>query len=80
MLGLNVLLMGITTFMAYKGIPVGDVLRYVGSICGFTLCYCIPILGHFIALKQRGEVGMMTYAVHLGLMAIGAGCVALQFV
>eukprot|EP00727_Mastigamoeba_balamuthi_P002450 m51a1_g12201 hypothetical protein (468) ;mRNA; f:56006-57941 len=59
---------------------IGDVMRFVGSICGFLLEFLMPIGVHLMIKYRAKTLGPITIALHSALLIFGALIIVSQFI
>ncbi|EQC40631.1 hypothetical protein SDRG_01713 [Saprolegnia diclina VS20] len=78
--GLNVIVMTVTTLFAIYYPNFGDVLRFTGAIGGFVLIFGVPIGIHLNARVAKRHLTKRSLVVYGAMGWIGLGLLVLQFV
>eukprot|EP00727_Mastigamoeba_balamuthi_P009231 m51a1_g4930 hypothetical protein (458) ;mRNA; f:264117-266227 len=82
----GLVLLVVTTTIAIAFPRVGDVIRFVGAICGLLYLFILPVAVHLVSEWRdnggsfRGARSAFSVAFHCGLVVLGALVVASQFI
>ena len=58
---------------------IGNIIRYVGGLCGAIVVFILPSLTHLVSTKKDGTLNFFTVVLHCTIISLGIANFVAQF-